>query len=100
MKLREEKKTLKKINKKNLPLHFVPNQPKEKNEMKEKKIPQKIKKELNSTSRLLLIRIEICRDRHDQRFCKICASCCARTSRFTHTKCDFALKLLKLYTHS
>ena len=55
-------------------------------------------------------RVEICRDRHDRRSCKICASCVnfpgkkrnfshnlRRTSRFTHTKCDFA-KLLKLDT--
>ena len=52
-------------------------------------------------------RVEICRDRHNRRLCKICASCVnfpgkqrdfshnlRRTSRFTHTKCDFALKLL------
>ena len=58
-------------------------------------------------------RVEICRDRHDRRSCKICASCVnfprrhrnfshnlRRTSRFTHTKCDFALKLLKFYTLS
>ena len=57
-------------------------------------------------------RVEICRDRHDRRSCKICASCVKfpvnqrdfshnlrRTTRFTHTKCDFALKLLKS-THS
>ena len=49
--------------------------------------------------------VEICRDR---RLCKICASCVnfpgnqrhvlhnlRRTTRFTHTKCDFVLKLLK-----
>ena len=54
-------------------------------------------------------RVEICRDRHDRRSFKICASCVnfpgkqrnfshnlRRTSRFTHTKCDFALKLVKL----
>ena len=60
---KRRKKTLKKINKKKPPhlhLHFVPNRPKERNEMKEKKIPQKnIKKELNSTSGLLLINQEI-----------------------------------------
>ena len=57
-------------------------------------------------------RVEICRDRHDRRSCKICASCVIfsgkqrdflhnlhKTSRFTHTKCDFALKLLN-FTHS
>ena len=51
-------------------------------------------------------RVEICRDRHDQRSCKICAICVNfpgkqqdflhnlhRTTRFTHTKCDFALSL-------
>ena len=44
-------------------------------------------------------RVEICRDRHDQRSCKICASCVnfpgnqrdvshnlRRTTQFTHTK--------------
>ena len=58
-------------------------------------------------------RVEICCDRHDRRSCKICASCVIfsrkqrdfshnlrRTSRFTHTECDFALKLLKFYTIS
>ena len=58
-------------------------------------------------------RVEICRDLHDRQSCKICASCVnfpgkqrdfshnlRRTSRFTHTKCDFALKLLKVYTGS
>ena len=52
-------------------------------------------------------RVEIRRDRHDQRSCKICASCVnlpgkqrnfshnlRRTTRFTPAKCDFALKLL------
>ena len=56
-------------------------------------------------------RVEICRDHHDRRSCKICPSCVKfpgkqrnflhnlrRTSKFTHTKCDFALKLLKFYT--
>ena len=56
-------------------------------------------------------RVEICRDRHGRRSCKICASCVnfpgnqrnvshnlRRTTRFTHTKCDFALKLLQFYT--
>ena len=55
-------------------------------------------------------RVEIC---HDRRSCKICASCVnflgkqrdfshnlPRTTRFTHIKCDFALKLLKFYTLS
>ena len=50
-------------------------------------------------------RVEICRDRHDQRSCKICASCVnfpgnqrdvshnlRRTTKFTHTKCDFSIK--------
>ena len=58
----------------------------------------------------LIDRVEICRDRHDR---KICASCVnfprkrqdflhnlRRTTRFTHTKCDFALILLKFYTLS
>ena len=58
-------------------------------------------------------RVEICRDRHDWRSCKICARCVnfpgkrcdflhnlRRTLRFTHTKCDFALQLLKFYTVS
>ena len=58
-------------------------------------------------------RVEICRDRHDRRSCKICASCVnfpgkqrnfshnlRRTTRFTPAKCDFALKLLKFYTLS
>merc|ERR1711952_231410 len=58
-------------------------------------------------------KVEICRDRHDRRSCKICASCVnfpgnqrnvshklSRTTRFTHTKCDFELKLLKFYTLS
>ena len=54
---------------------------------------------------------KICRDRHDRRSCKIFANCVnfpgkqrdflnnmRRSPRFTHTKCDFALKLLKFYT--
>ena len=58
-------------------------------------------------------RVEICRDRHDRRSCKICSRCVnfpgkqrnfshnlRRTTRFTHTKCDFALKPLKIYTLS
>ena len=58
-------------------------------------------------------RVEICRDRHDRQSCKICVSCVffsakqrdflhnlRRTSRFTDTKCDFALQLLKIYTLS
>ena len=58
-------------------------------------------------------RVEICRDRHDRRSCKICASCVnfprkqrdfshnlRRTSRFTHTKCYFALKLCKFLDKS
>ena len=56
-------------------------------------------------------RVEICRDRHDWRSCKICASCVnfpgkqrdfsydlPRTTRFAHTKWDFTLKILKFYT--
>ena len=49
------------------------------------------------------IRVEICRDRHDGRSCKICASCVnfpGKQLDFSHnlrrtiyTKCDFALKL-------
>ena len=62
---------------------------------------------------LTVHRVEICRDRHDWRSCKICASCVnfpgnqrsdsynlLRTTRFTHTKWDFALKLLTFYTRS
>ena len=58
-------------------------------------------------------RVEICRDRHDWRSCKIRASCVnfqrkqrnfshnlRKTTRFTHTKCDFNLKLLKFHTLS
>ena len=50
-------------------------------------------------------RVEICHDRRDWRSCKICASCVNfsrkqnillynlhRSTRFTHTKCDFTLK--------
>ena len=57
--------------------------------------------------------VEICRNCHDRRSCKIFANCVnfpgkqrnflhnmRRSTRFTHTKCDFALKLLKLYTIS
>ena len=60
-----------------------------------------------------IIRVEICRDRHDRRSCKICAICVnfpgkqpvflhdlLRTTNITHTMCDFALKLLKFYTLS
>ena len=49
----------------------------------------------------------VCRNCHERRLCKICASCVnfprkqrdflhnlRRTTRFTHTNCDFALKLL------
>ena len=56
-------------------------------------------------------RVEICRDRQDRRSCKIFANCVnvpgkqrnflhnmRRSTRFTHTKCDFALKLSKFYT--
>ena len=62
----------------------------------------------SNKSKNWVCRVEICRDRHDQRSCKICASCVnfpgkqrnllhnlRRTARFTHTKCDFALQLLK-----
>ena len=58
-------------------------------------------------------RVEICRDRPDRRSCKICAICVyfprkqhnfshnlRRTTRFTHTKYDFALKQFKFYTLS
>ena len=58
-------------------------------------------------------RVDICRDRHDRRSCKLCSSCVnfpgkqrnfsnnlRTTTRFTHTKCDFALKLLRFYTPS
>ena len=61
----------------------------------------------------VMVRVEICRDRHDRRSCKTFANCVnfpgkqrdflhnmCRISRLTHTKCDFALKLLKLYTLS
>ena len=74
-------------------------------------------KEYTKCSDLEFVRVtsraEIFRDRHDQRSCKICASCVnfpgkqcnflhnlRRTTRFTHTKCNFALKLLKFYTLS
>ena len=56
-------------------------------------------------------RVEICRNRHDQQSCKIGATCVNfpgkqrdfshnfhRTTRFTHTKYNFALKLLRFYT--
>ena len=68
----------------------------------------------SSLSSLIIItanRVEICHNRHNRRSCKICASCVnfppkqrdfshylRRTSRFTHAKCDFALKMLKFYT--
>ena len=68
--------------------------------------------ELDTKGDIVWGRVEICRDRHDQRSCKICTSCVnflgnqrdvlhslRRTTRFTHTKCDFALKLLN-FTHS
>ena len=58
-------------------------------------------------------RVEICRDRHDQRSCKICSMCVnfsgkqhdfwhnlRWTTKFTHSKCDFTMKLLKIYTQS
>ena len=58
-------------------------------------------------------RVEICHNRRDRRSCKICASWVnfpgkqrdfshnlRKTTRFTHTKCDFALKLLKFHTLS
>ena len=58
-------------------------------------------------------RVEICRDRRDRRSCKIFANCVnfprkqhdfmhymRKSTRFTHLMCDFALKLLKLYTLS
>ena len=58
-------------------------------------------------------RIEICRDCHDRRSCKISAICVnfpgkqhdishnlRTTTRFTHTKYDFAPKLFKFYTLS
>ena len=63
----------------------------------------------SSSSSLIIItanRVEICRDRHNRRSCKICASCVNfpqkqcdflhnmhKTTKFAHTKCDFALKL-------
>ena len=59
----------------------------------------------------LSYRVEICRDRHDRRSCKICASSVnfpgnqrdvppnlRRTTRSTHTKCDFAPKMLRFDT--
>ena len=58
-------------------------------------------------------RVEICRDRHNRQLCKICSRCVnfprkqrvfshnlRRTTKFTHANCDFALKLLKIYTLS
>ena len=60
-----------------------------------------------------LRRVEICRDRHDRRLNKICSRCVnfpgkqrdflhnlCTTTRFTHTICDFALKLLIFYALS
>ena len=57
--------------------------------------------------------VEICRDRHHRRSCKIYVSCVnfpgkqrdflhnlRRTTRSTHTKCDFALKMLRFDTLS
>ena len=66
----------------------------------------------NQWSRKLeLPRVEICRDRHDRQSCKICATCVnfpgkqrdfshifCSTTRFSLTKSNFALKLLKFYT--
>ena len=61
---------------------------------------------------LMYGRVEICRDRHDQRSCKICASCVnfpgklfflhnlRRLTKFTHAKCNLTLKLLNFYTFS
>ena len=67
----------------------------------------------SSGTLLFTVRVEICRDRHDRRSCKICASCVNfsrkqrnfshnlhKTTRFTPVKCDYALKLLKFYTLS
>ena len=64
-------------------------------------------------SSLLRPRVQICHNRHDRRSCKIFANCVnfpgkirdfmhnmRRSTRFTHTMCDFALKLLRLYTLS
>ena len=58
-------------------------------------------------------RFEISRHRCDKQLCKIRASCVyfpgkqhnfsnnlRKTTRFTHTKCNFALKLLKIYSLS
>ena len=55
--------------------------------------------------------VEICRDRHDRRSCKIFANCVNfpgkqrdfmhnmhRSTRFTHTKCAFALKIKIVHT--
>ena len=63
--------------------------------------------------RSLSTRVEVCHHHRDRRSCKICTSCVnfpgyqcdvlhnlRRTTIFTHTKCDFVLKLLKLYTLS
>ena len=57
----------------------------------------------------LATRVEVCHLCRDRRSCKICTSCVNlpekkrnfshnlhRTTRFTNTKCDFALKLLKI----
>ena len=61
----------------------------------------------------IMIRVEICRDRHERKSCKICFRCVnfpgkqrdflhnlGRTTRFTHTNCDFTLKLLIFYALS
>ena len=61
----------------------------------------------------ILTTLEICCDRRDRRSCKIYVSCVnfpgkqrdflhnlRRTTRSTHTKCDFALKMLRFDTLS
>ena len=70
-----------------------------------------LKSFININDSTAMSRVESCRDRHDLQSCKICAICVIfpgkqcdfsrnlrRTTRFAHTKCDFALNLLKIYT--
>ena len=58
-------------------------------------------------------RVDICRDRHDLRSCKICASCVKfsgkqcfflhnlrRCPKFTHARCDFTFESFNFYTFS
>ena len=77
----------------------------------QKALEMAVENEKNHQKQFINHRVEICLDRHDRRSCKICSSCVnfpgkqhnfshnlRRTTRFTQTKCDFVLKLLKFYT--